>query len=326
VAITFAGAGAEASASTGNLTLNAPASPQIGDIWIAVVGNNSDPTATNMTMNSSDWTEIIEGSAESQSRLGLWWHRYNGVTPDLLVTMTDSGGGGRIGGIASFRGCKASGSPVNVAGSLNGDNADPVVHLSITPTVAGSALLVVNNAANDLGRVALGGDYSVAFEDSGIGTQNAYLATTTGNDTCIALFYDLSVPASATGNINVSFSPGGAEHWSSVLVALEPEPETRRAELSWAEFEVPNAARREYLSWAEMESPDPPRRGYVSWAEMESPDPPRRGYVAWAEFEVPTAPRRAQISFAQMETPIPPGGTGGGSQWEIIRSRRRNTV
>ena len=209
--ITHVNTSAAVGASTGNITLNAPASPVVGDIWLAYVMNAADPTATNMTM-SGDWTEIFEGSNESQSRIGVWWHRYAGVTPSMLVTCTDGGGGGRQGRVAQFRGCKASGSPINVTGAGNGANTASIIHLSITPTVPDVTICAMSGAANNE-------TYTTPTNYTVTGT---FAGVFTGNDVTGAMFHRLAQPASATGNITAAIT--GADHWTSILFALEEEP------------------------------------------------------------------------------------------------------
>ena len=80
---------------------------------------------------------------------------------------------------------------------------------------------------------------------------------------------------------------------------------TRRALVSWAEFEVPDAPTNE-------------RRAQVSWAEFEVPNAPRRAQVSWAEFETPTSPARAQVSWIELQVPSP-----GESAGQYIRLAKR---
>jgi len=211
VTITHINTSAAVGANTGNITLNAPAGPTIGDIWLAYVMNAADPTATNMTM-SGDWTEIFEGSAETQSRIGVWWHRYAGVTPSMLVTCTDGGGGGRQGRVAAFSGCKLIGTPVQVTGAANGDDSASVIHLGITPVVANAAIIAVSGVEQDI-------TYTTPTNYTVTGT---FAGVFTGNDVAGAMFHRLNQPASATGNITAAIS--GANHWTSILFALEEEP------------------------------------------------------------------------------------------------------
>lgn len=89
-------------------------------------------------------------------------------------------------------------------------------------------------------------------------------------------------------------------------VELESPNAPRKAELSWTELEVPTAPRKGEISWAEFEVPNAPRKGEVSWAELETPNVPRKAEVSWSEFETPTAPRKAEVSFAELETPDVP--------------------
>ena len=92
---------------------------------------------------------------------------------------------------------------------------------------------------------------------------------------------------------------------SSVLGArtVLATADLRRAQVSWAELEVPTAPRRAQVSWAELEVPTAPRRAQVSWAELETPNAPRRAQVSWSEFETPTSPSRAQVSWAELQVP-----------------------
>lgn len=214
--ISVVGTGAEGSAGSGNITLNAPSgTPQNDDIWIAAI-HSSDQVAHAFT----DWTEIAQANGGgTTSRLSVWYHRYAGSTPNL--TVTHSGGQSPIGGIISFRGCKTSGSPVNVSSAIAGGTDASIAHTAVTPTVAGCVLLAINGSADDNGRTALGGGYTVAWEDSGGGTQNCYDTTAGTPDGSVALNYDLDVPVSDTGT--VTQTQAASDPWAAILVALEPQ-------------------------------------------------------------------------------------------------------
>ncbi|MCC2626387.1 MAG: putative Ig protein [Thermomicrobiales bacterium] len=133
--------------------------------------------------------------------------------------------------------------------------------------------------------------------------------------------FGLMMSAQATGNntdVHIDFvritvhytEAAGTDRKAQVTWAeMEVPTAPRKAQVTWAEMEVPNAPRRAQVSWAEMEVPTAPRRAVISWAEMEVPDAPpgpRRAQVTWAEMEVPSAPRRALISWAEMEVPATP--------------------
>ncbi|MGI0011408.1 MAG: hypothetical protein ACREAE_08415 [Nitrosopumilaceae archaeon] len=214
----FVNAGAEAAAASGNITLAAPASPVVNYVWIAVV-HSSDQVAHTLT----DWTQIVQGNGGgTTSRLSVWYFRYAGSNPNLVVGHT--AGNGIIGAIAQWSGRKTTGSPVDVAGTITGGTDASIEHSGIDPTQTGCDLLVINGSADDNNRTALGGVYSVAFEDTGGGTQNAYVDTLGTPDESIALFYDPDCPETATGTITVTQS--ASDPWASVLVALAPEPIT----------------------------------------------------------------------------------------------------
>lgn len=212
MAITFVNAGTAAGASSGNITPGAPATPVVGDIWVCVPFNATDPAATNIAMNGADWTEVFDASHEAQTRLAVFWHRYAGVDPDRLVTMTDGGSNGRMAQIAAFRGAKASGTPVQIVGAGNGADSASLIGLSITPPVANAAILWAGGIANDPS-LSTPASYSIGCSFSGVFT---------GNDVAGRLFYRLNQPASATGN--VTSTAGAADHWTAVLLALEEEP------------------------------------------------------------------------------------------------------
>lgn len=95
--IDFIAAGTEGSAGSGNITPGAPASPQIGDIWIAAA-HSSDQVAHAL----AGWNNIVQDNGGgTTSRLSVWWHRYAGSDPNRTVVHT--GGQTPIGGIAAFR-------------------------------------------------------------------------------------------------------------------------------------------------------------------------------------------------------------------------------
>jgi hypothetical protein len=214
--ITAGNTGAEAAAASGGITLGAPASPVTDDIWIACI-HSSDQVAHTLT----DWTQIVQGNGSgTTSRLSVWYFRYAGSTPNLIVGHT--AGATIIGGIKAYVGCKKTGSPVNVAGTITAGPTDASIeHAAITPTKPNCALLVINGAADDNNRTALGGDYAVVFEDTAGGTQNCYQDASGTPDGSLSLFHDLSVPASDTGIITVT--QAASDPWASVLIALEPE-------------------------------------------------------------------------------------------------------
>jgi hypothetical protein len=212
--IEFLGATAKAEAASGNITLVAPTTPQINDIWIAVI-HSSDQVAHTL----SGWTQIVQGNGGgSTSRLSVWYFRYAGSTPNLIVTHT--GGQSPIGGIAAFRGCRKIGSPVHLAGAISGGTDASIEHSAITPTLRNCAILAISGAADDNARSTLATGYTARFEDSSGGVQNCYLTllgTPDGSVACHSLLQD--APANTGTPTDVMIAP---DPWASVLIALEP--------------------------------------------------------------------------------------------------------
>lgn len=210
MAITFVNAGAEGSAASGNITLGAPASPQNGDIWIAVI-HSSDQVAHSM---SGDWTQIVQGNGGgTTSRLSVWWHRYNGVTPSLVVT--HSAGQSPIGGIAAFRGCVATGSPVGAVGSIGTGTTATIAHPGIA--ISGEIMhLLCNGAADDNNRTLVT-NYTNALEDSGAGTNNAYVTTAGTPDGSVCLMYRL---VTNIANSTINMTQAAADPFAGVQIAL----------------------------------------------------------------------------------------------------------
>src|SRR5512135_3730361 len=99
MAATFVNVGTEASAGSGNITLNAPATPATDDVWIAAIHSTD-----NVSHTLTDWTQIAQGNGGGlTSHLSVWYFRYAGSTPNLVVGHTS--GDTIVGGIAAFSGC-----------------------------------------------------------------------------------------------------------------------------------------------------------------------------------------------------------------------------
>lgn len=213
MAVTFVNAGAEGSAATDNITLGAPASPQNGDIWVAVV-HSADQVAHSM---SGDWTQIVQGNGGgTTSRLSVWWFRYAGTTPSLVVT--HSLGGVTVGGVAAFRGCVPTGSPVDTAGTIGTGTTATIAHPGITVANAEVMHLLVNGSADDNARTLVT-NYLTAFEDVDAGVQNNYqLAGVAVPGGSVALMYRL---LTGLTNVNFDMTQAAADPFAGVQVALK---------------------------------------------------------------------------------------------------------
>lgn len=236
MAITFVNAGAEAAAASGGITLAAPATPQNDDIWIAVV-HTSDQIA--MTMLATDWTSVGQGNGGgTTSRIGVWWHRYAGVTPDLSVT--HALGATIIGGIAAFRGVTTS-QPIDAVSNILGGTDASIEIEAITTTVANTMLVAVDGSADDNNRSPVPSGFSVAFEDSGGGTQNSYHSTAGTPDGSVACFYKAQAATGDTGGF--TDTQAAADAWASFLFALAPAATTTNQTLAATEVSVASLTR-----------------------------------------------------------------------------------
>jgi hypothetical protein len=211
--ISFVNAGAKGAAASGNITLGAPASPQNDDIWIATV-HSSDNVAHSFT----GWTQIFQQNGfGTTSRLSVWYFRYAGSTPNLVVTHT--AGQSPIGGIGAYRGCKTTGSPVNTTGTGSTGNDASIEVVGITPSVDNCMLIFCDGAADDNYTLDANrpSGFTAAINDPG--NLNSYLTNLGTPDGRVAQFYKLHT-SGATGVFTGTMVAG--DPWCSVLIALEP--------------------------------------------------------------------------------------------------------
>ena len=208
-AITFVSAGAAGPAASGNAVPGMPSGVSAGDILICVA-HTGEQTAMSM---SGDWTEIVQANGGgTSSRMAIFYCRYSGSAPDC--TVNSSTASTIIAGIAAFRGCVASGSPVDVLGSTTAGTTATIAHAGIT-VISGTLLLAINGAGNDSSRTNISG-WSSAFESGG---NNAYLTTLGFPDGSIAISYK-AITAGSTGTVNQTQSL--TVNNCSVLVSLKP--------------------------------------------------------------------------------------------------------
>lgn len=209
--------GAEGASVSGNVTLAAPSATGgnlTNDVWIAAI-HTSDQNA----MTFPDWTQIIQGNGGSTtSRLSVWYHRYLGTTPNLVVT--HSGGQTPIGGIVAYRNALASGSPVNTTGTLTAgvDGTDEVA--AITPSVSNTMLVIADGSADDNPRVVPTG-WLNHFVD---GANNCYISTLGNPDGSVGLYSRFNqTGASGSHVVTQGTVPSPiSDPWATVMLALAP--------------------------------------------------------------------------------------------------------
>jgi hypothetical protein len=291
------------------LALTTSAAAEVGNLIVVVVASNNNNTTdgdhnevTQVTDSAGNtYTKAAEfqnsqGSADAGALVAVF---YTVVTTQLNsgATITATWAGARPARVMTAHEFTiGAGNTVAIEGTpatLANDGADPgSMSLSSLPSreylfVRGFA--VESNSATLFGN---SGGYTITFnsdQTSGGGSASnmgvrglAHIATTT-----------------STTNDPTAFNAD----WASVLIAFYEQAVSsdRRAYVSFAELEAPNAPRRAFVSFAELETPDGARRAFVSHGELEVPTAPRRGLVSFGELELPDAPRRTQVSFAEFE-------------------------
>jgi len=240
------------------------------------------------------WNELVEDSSDASDDVTAFaWKAAAGTEDGLTFDVTH--GNGKLAGIVySITGAEDPAvQPPQLSTVATGTSATPDP-ASLTPA----------GGAKDYLWLWLGGwEGEQTSPPSGNPTNySSPLGASTG--TAAAITTNCRV-ASAQRNLNAaSEDPGSwtisvSDDWTAYTLAVHPAPNSRRAQVSWAELEAPTAPRRAYVSWAELEVATAPRRAFVSWAELELPTAPRRGQVSWAELEAPggdTTPQRTLMN------------------------------
>jgi len=223
VSVSFVNAGTEGAAGSGpTVTPGSPSSPVAGDVWIMACYHAADLTPS----AHADWTLIGSYNPGAQaSRLTLWYFRYASAAPTDNVITTSSSTANRTSGIAAFRGCIASGSPV---GGSTVETEWGVVQLQLFEALPaasapmGSMLLRVIGYSNDEALVVLPDGTTAAFEDSSGGTQNVFMDSTGSPDSSVGLSYAVKEMPGAVGR-DWSVTAGNIL-WVTASLALLPEP------------------------------------------------------------------------------------------------------
>ena len=215
VPVLIVSAGTEGSAASGSVTAGAPSSAAVRQLWIAAC-HVSD---TNAVSASSEWTQIVQGNGGgTTSRLALFWHRYTGTTPSL--TFSHTGGQSPICGVMAFATAK-DGYEVRVSGSsavLGGTDASIEAN-TVTATQDLTLQLTCFGAADD--NCMTNTDVLWLLEDSGAGTQGAYVTTAGTPDGMVGCAaWDMMSGGSGGGGPTMNAS----DPWASAVVQLVAAP------------------------------------------------------------------------------------------------------
>jgi hypothetical protein len=303
--------GTIATVASGDLTLTEPAGIAAGDLMIACIAIRSTVGFTN-----GDWTKIqgqLSGDTDATNGIasGEMWYVVRGSSAPTLVFSRTAGNVGH-GRIIAYEGGAASPLDVSSSNTLASASATATTG-TITTAEAGELIVAMTACGDNLSTSAFdaatdpttasGATDTTTAPTNGTWLERSDDGTNTGADTGLAIADAIRATAGATGTIQATVSASARHVMIAAAFKLE---NSRRARVTWAEMEVPNAPRRARVTWAELEVPSAPRRAHVTWAEMEVPTAPRRARVTWAELEVPNAPRRARVTWAELEVPNAP--------------------
>lgn len=214
--ITFVAAGTEGEAASGNVSPGWPSGVQWHDYVVCAV-HSSDQVSHSM---ASPWAQIAQGNGGgTTSRLSVWSMNYKGLQPSM--TVTHSSGNGIIAGCAAFRSAK-SGYYVTLdqTGSISTGTDGTIEHTSITPTQDLALELVIDGAADDNARTAIGG-YTPLLEDSSGGTQNAFIGTLGATDESVSIWL---IDAFAAATPAVTVTQAASDPYAGLQVSLKVVP------------------------------------------------------------------------------------------------------
>ena len=209
MAITFVAIGTSASVATGaSCAPGTPAGIANNDILVLCV---TSPGGATITCDNG-FTEKVAGGDTVNGTMKVFYKRTTGT--EGTTTVSRSGGNGLGCQMAAYRGCKTSGDPFNIAGTVQLNTAtQPISTTSITTTVANCMALHVVSNVNDI------------LHSSWTGTQTTeridFVDAVTTPDEAIAMAEGIKASAGATGAAGTTAaSPTAAG--TSVQLALEP--------------------------------------------------------------------------------------------------------
>lgn len=213
--ITFVGAaGTDISSATVSPVINYPA-VAINDIMLAyfVGGTTNSYTSTPPT----GWTKITNlNDGVGDSSACVLWRRADG-TEGASLTWTDfmtSSENGRV-IVVAYRGCIASGSPINVFGVLASDNT----------TTAKTVGPVTTTAVNCMMVAFLGCDPTATSEftfDAGLTTRIDRSSTPIGNNSDLGLINIADAISASAGAVSYTGNYNEVEAACIILLGLTP--------------------------------------------------------------------------------------------------------
>ncbi len=222
--ITYVGAGLGFGSTIGNGSgpvTDRPSLPsgwQVGDIWLLLV-----ETANETVTTPSGWTEVAgspqgTGTAggSSSTRLTVFYRRAQ--AGDTRPDIADAGNHVAC-GLIGFRGCTASGSPINAsAGGVVGSASTSVFLGGLTTTQPGCLIVQAAANATDIASAEYSAWANASLESVAQGSAGN---TPEGNGGGTGSLYGIKTTAGVVSDGSATLAHASVQAW--VTIALEPE-------------------------------------------------------------------------------------------------------
>jgi hypothetical protein len=195
MAITYVGVSNDAAAGSGDVSVTPPVT-QTNDIMICAVTTHDNVAVT----FPAGWTIYQEANNTTAMRATLAWKRCTGA--EGAFTVTHTAGDGIVATAIVFRGCLASGSPINISVLTANASSSTCTAATITTTVAGCWLLFTMHDSDN-------GSSSVqSSANLGAMTERFDNSSNLGLDQAVSGAHVAQVSAGATGASTGTLSLG----------------------------------------------------------------------------------------------------------------------
>ena len=208
MAITYVGVSANVAAPTGNLSVTPPAT-QTDDIMVCAVSSHD-----NVVLTFPDgWTKYQELDNGVALRSTLAWKRCVGA--EAAFTITHPAGNGIVANVIVFRGCVATGSPINASSMQANASSLVCTAASISTTEADCEIIFTMHDSDN------GASSAQTCTDPGDLTERFDNASTLGLDQAVSGAHANKASIGATGNATGDLTLGPDDN-NGGLTALEP--------------------------------------------------------------------------------------------------------
>lgn len=213
----FAESGMQSYGGVASCDVNYPGGIAVEDIAILQVQFQDFNGSVGSIATPSGWTEVAQDilGASNEKRQAVFWKRLTG-SESGAVTVSPSGAGfcdsssdTKAVTMSIWRGCIASGTPYEGAGTNKGQNASPV-GIGITTTGADRTIVGCYSADDDTGVLSAGSGFTLEYTHSSIVAIDHTMGLTSRE-----------VPSAASISAEAA-SLATSERWGAICFALLP--------------------------------------------------------------------------------------------------------